>query len=88
MYSEKSFNKYSKFAITKVLWYHPNAIGDKQKEHKAHWRSYVYPRSLKRGTFIHPVTLLEMNAKYITSIETSLIIYIISKDILDSWEIW
>lgn len=32
MYSEQSFNKYSTITITKMLWYHPNAIGDKQKE--------------------------------------------------------
>lgn len=39
------------------------------------------------GTFTSPTALLEMMAKYITNKETSLKLYIITKDILDGCEI-
>lgn len=76
MLSDKSLNKYSITTVTKMLWYHPNAIGDKQKEDTRRTEC-MYVKGV----------LLEMNAKYIISNETSLKIHIISKDILDSWEI-
>lgn len=32
MYSDKSFNKYCTITVTKMLWYHPHAMDDKQKQ--------------------------------------------------------
>lgn len=39
------------------------------------------------GTFTSPTALLEMMAKYITNKETSLKLYIVTKDILDGCDI-